>query len=93
MKNKIVEHKIVKEKNYLIAFIFGSLWTALAFGISVGFGWILKVGTGQMLMVGIFSTLSFCYGIHLGYKSGFYDAEEIETVEHIIKEVKGGMKK
>ena len=93
MNNKIVEHKIVKEKDYTIAVLSGIFWMMIVSAISFGAGWIIKVGTGQMLIVGIFSTLSFCYGTYLGYTSGFFNAEEIETVEHIIKEVKGGKKK
>jgi hypothetical protein len=83
---EIIEHKIVKEKDYTGTVLNGFFWFIIVSIITAIITFIIKEETGSEIWASIMGTLCFCYGIYAG--RGFFKCEEVKTVEHIIRRIK-----
>lgn len=82
-----IEHKIIKEKDYLAPIFIGGLFTFIMLAFNAGLYWLLTYSqdVDNRIFVAVIFTLFFCFGIYQGIKHGFYDPVLREEVIHVIK--------
>ena len=81
-----IEHKIIREKDYLQPIVLGSLWIIVCLALSSGAWWLLKTAVASLIIASIFASLAFCYGLYTG--RDFFKPEMREEVIHVIKKSK-----
>lgn len=88
MKKQRIEHKIIREKDYLAPIVLGSFWTliwvAINFLLYQGLTNVPGIPANKPLIAAI-TSFFFCFCVYQGIKHGFYDPYIREEVIHVIK--------